>query len=168
MFDAPPPLVGRDATIARFVAAAPQSALIHYSGHAQSDDTAGGFLPLAPTAQSDGRLDATAISRLPLHRTSLVILSACATMRGDVSRVEGMPSLSRAFLNAGAGAVVGMLWEVDEETTAALLAPFHRRVRDGMSPSQALQEAQLEMIHSDRADLRHPATWSAAAFLGND
>ena len=54
LFDAPPPLVGQDATIARFRASAPLSALIHYAGHARSDDTAGGFLPLAPSGDSDG------------------------------------------------------------------------------------------------------------------
>jgi CHAT domain-containing protein/tetratricopeptide (TPR) repeat protein len=168
LFGAAPPLVGHDATIERFIAAAPNSALIVYAGHAHSDDTAGGFLPLAQSHGTDGRMDATAISRLPLRRTSLVILSACATMRGDPSHVEGMPSLSRAFLNASVPAVVGMLWLIDDRTTAQLLAPFHQRLHDGIPPSQALREAQIKMLSSDREELRHPASWAAAELLGVD
>jgi CHAT domain-containing protein len=168
LYGSPPPLVGRGATIERFIAAAPKAALIHYAGHARSDDTAGGFLPLAPSHDSDGRLDATAISRLPLQKTGLVILSACATIRGDVSHVEGMPSLSRAFLNAGAPAVIGMLWEIDDQMTARLLRPFHQRLHEGMLPSQALREAQIEMLTSPREELRHPASWAAAELLGVD
>src|SRR5205823_6491983 len=87
LFGAPPPLIGPNATRERFVAAAPKSALISYAGHAHSDDTAGGFLPLARSRDTDGHLDATAISRLSLQGTTLVVLSACSTMRGDVSRV---------------------------------------------------------------------------------
>jgi CHAT domain-containing protein len=168
MFDARSPLVGPDATIERFMLQAPKHALIHYAGHAHSDDTSGGFLPLAPSEGSDGRVDATAISRLPLRRTNLVILSACATMRGDPSRIEGMPSLSRAFLTAGARGVIGMLWDVDDQPTARLLLPFYRHLRDGMPPSQALQEAQIEMLTNGREEFRHPANWAAAEFVGVD
>ena len=168
LYAAPAPLVGTEATIERFKAAAPSSRLIHYAGHARTDDTAGGFLPLAPSHGTDGRLDSTAISRLPLHDTNLVVLSACATMRGDVSRVEGMPSLSRAFLHAGAQAVVGMLWEIDDETTAHLMSSFHQRVRRGLPPSQALREAQIEMLRSKREEHKQPIAWAASELLGID
>ncbi|HUP60880.1 MAG TPA: CHAT domain-containing protein [Thermoanaerobaculia bacterium] len=168
LYDAPAPLVGPDATVERFKAAAPESALIHYAGHAHSDETAGGFLPLAPSRGVDGRLDATEISRLSLRKTNLVVLSACATMRGDVTRVEGMPSLSRAFLRAGAQAVIGMLWEIDDEATAQLLRPFHQRLRRGMPPSQALREAQIEMLRSRHEEHMQPIAWAAAELLGAD
>ncbi len=97
-----------------------------------------------------------------------MVLSACATMRGDASRIEGMPSLSRAFLTAGAQSVIGMLWDIDDATTAQLLTPFYRRLRAKTSPSQALREAQIEMLNSDLEPLRHPAAWAAAEFLGVD
>ena len=162
-----PPLVGRAATIERFRIAAPRSALIHYAGHARDDGTAG-FLPLAPSRNDDGRLDAATISRLPLRRTNLVILSACSTMSGDVSRVEGMPSLSRAFLTAGSRAVVGMLWDVDDVATGRLLSAFHRNLHHGMTPSEALQRAQIGMVSSGPDEFSHPAFWAAAELLGAD
>jgi CHAT domain-containing protein len=65
-------LEGSQATVERFVAAAPHSALIHYAGHAGADDTADGFLPLAASPGNAGSLDATSISRLALKRTRSV------------------------------------------------------------------------------------------------
>jgi CHAT domain-containing protein len=160
--------MGREATLERFVAAAPRSALIHYAGHAQSDEIAGGFLPLAPSAGNDGRMDAAAISRLSLRRTNLVILSACATMRGNVAHVEGMPSISRAFLRAGVPAVVGMLWSIDDATAARLLVPFHRRLSKHATPSESLRAAQCALITSKDQQLQHPASWAAAELFGVD
>jgi CHAT domain-containing protein/tetratricopeptide (TPR) repeat protein len=161
-------LAGHDATRERFLAAAPRSALIHYAGHADSDDDAGGFLPLAIASGRDGRLDATAITRLSLTRTNLVILSACATMRGSATRVEGMPSIARGFLTAGSPAVLGMLWEVEDESAARLLLLFHRRLRLNDTPSAALQAAQRALLQSETPELRHPASWAAAELLGVD
>lgn len=161
-------LDGADATVERFIGEARRSALIHYAGHGGQDDGAGGFLPLAPLNGADGRLDATSISRLPLRETSLIILSACATMRGSASRVEGMPSVSRAFLTAGAPRVIGMLWEVDDEAAAPLLLSFHTLLPRYRSASAALQAAQRELLRSEHAALRHPASWAAAAVLGAD
>jgi CHAT domain-containing protein len=168
LYGTAPPLVGRDATLERFVAAAPRSALVHYAGHAQSDEIAGGFLPLAPGAGNDGRMDATAISRLSLKRTNLVILSACATMRGNLAHVEGMPSISRAFLQAGVPAVVGMLWRIDDAIAARLLLLFHRRLSNHATPSESLRAAQCALIASRDQQLRHPASWAAAELLGVD
>lgn len=161
-------LEGSEATIERFVETAPRSALIHYAGHAGRDDGAGGFLPLARAGDTDGRFDATSISRLELRHTNLVVLSACATMRGSSSRVEGMPSISRAFLTAGVPTVVGMLWEIEDETAAPLLLSFHRMLLHHTSASAALQAAQRELLRSPDATTRHPASWAAAVVLGVD
>jgi CHAT domain-containing protein len=159
---------GTEATIRRFVAAAKRSALIHYAGHAGIDDAGGGFLLLAPSPRDDGRLDAAAISRLRLNGTTLVILSACATMRGSTAHVEGMPSISRGFLTAGAPGVLGMLWEIDDESAASLLLAFHQHLSGRHLPSAALRDAQCALLHDGSESLRHPASWAAAEFLGVD
>ena len=159
---------GPDATVERFTTAVRDTALLHYAGHAGTDDAGGGFLPLAPSAHDDGRLDATAISHLRLRNAALVILSACATMRGHTARVEGMPSISRAFLAAGSPAVLGMLWDVRDEDAARLLLGFHTRLVRDRSPSGALQAVQRDFIRSDDPRLRHPGSWAFAELLGVD
>lgn len=161
-------LFGADASIERFVAEAKKSSLIHYAGHAGVDDAGGGFLPLARSRRSDGRLEASAISRLSLRRTRLVVLSACATMRGTASRIEGMPSVSRAFLTAGVPLVLGMLWEVDDDATTPLLLSFHRQLLERMSPSAALRATQCALLRSHDPTISHPASWAAAELIGVD
>lgn len=160
-------LHGPAATPEKFMAAVPRSAVFHYAGHAQSTE-GGGFLSLARSARNDGRIDAASISRMRLDRTSLVVLAACETLHGNVHRVEGMPSLARAFLSAGVPTVVGTLWEVDDRSAAALFTTFHELLRRGHSPSAALQAAQCALLRGDRESLRHPAAWAAAAVLGID
>jgi CHAT domain-containing protein/tetratricopeptide (TPR) repeat protein len=160
-------LAGRDATAGAFVKKAARSHLIHYAGHAHEDDAARGFLRFAAPPGVDGSLDVTRITRLPLRGTRIVVLSACATMRGT-AHVEGMPSIARAFLTAGVQSVVGMLWDVDDRSTAALVLRFHRRLRSGDSPSAALQAAQCALLRDPDERLSHPAAWAAAELLGND
>lgn len=153
-------LLGSVATKARFLAEAAQYDVIHFAGHGLSDersitaalmfhDDGGG---IAPLVSSD-------IAELRLRRAPLVVLSACGTLRGRVAGVEGMPSLARSFLTAGASAVVGTLTDVDDELVADLLTAFHRRIAAGVPPADALRDAQLEAI-ARGGEAADPKTWA--------
>ena len=159
-------IAGEDATPARFMDATRDGALIHYAGHADSDarESYGALL----LAGDLGTLGARQITRLSLHHHPLVVLAACGTFRGDVRHVAGMPSLARAFLTAGARAVVGTLWEIDDDVSAALFLRFHEHLRAGASPATALRAAQLEMLRLPDPRSKHPASWSATAVLSNE
>ncbi len=161
-------LTGDRATRARFVQSAEGSALIHYAGHAQSDAaTAYGTLSLAADdSPGTGALEAEDIARLRLRRAPLVVLAACGTIRGDADHVEGMPSVARAFLAAGARAVIGTLWEIDDDVAGPLFRTLHRRLRDGAPAATALRDAQLALLHSGNAHLQHPASWAPIEVLG--
>jgi CHAT domain-containing protein/tetratricopeptide (TPR) repeat protein len=169
LYDSATVLTGEHATRARFIAVAQQSGMIHYAGHADSDSADPfGSLHLAPdAAHAMGDLDASAIASLNFSRAELVILAACGTMRGDSQHVEGMPSIARAFLSAGARNVVGTLWEVDDDAVAPLFQRMHAELRAGSAPSAALRTAQTALAHSPDARLRHPATWSPVEILSN-
>ncbi|HYI11861.1 MAG TPA: CHAT domain-containing protein [Thermoanaerobaculia bacterium] len=158
-------LAGKEATAARFADAARDSTLIHFSGHADSNarDSYAALL----FAGDAGVLGMSDIARLRLRRHPLVILAACGTFRGDTMHVAGMPSLARAFLTAGARAVVGTLWEIDDDVSATLFLRFHELLRTGASPATALRTAQLEMLRSPNPRWKHPASWSAQAVLTN-
>jgi small ligand-binding sensory domain FIST len=52
--------------------------------------------------------------------TGLVVLSACQTGKGEVTS-EGVFSLWRALLQAGAPAIIVSLWKVDDGSTKALI-----------------------------------------------
>jgi len=162
-------LTGDAATRSAFAEAARGSALIHFAGHANSD-ASGTYaaLLLAARGEDSGVVGANDIARLRLDRHPLVVLAACGTFRGNAQHVAGMSSLARAFLTAGARGVVGTLWEIDDDVSSPLFLRFHEQLRAGASPSRALREAQLQLIHSANPRLAHPATWAPAESLSNE
>jgi CHAT domain-containing protein len=56
----------------------------------------------------------------------LVVLSACQTGLGTELRGEGLNSLTRGFLYAGAARVIATLWRVDDAATAELMKRFYQ------------------------------------------
>ncbi|HKB15961.1 MAG TPA: CHAT domain-containing protein, partial [Planctomycetota bacterium] len=55
---------------------------------------------------------------------NLVVLSACETARGEAKAGEGVESLARAFMHAGARAVVASLWQVEEGAAEETMRAF--------------------------------------------
>lgn len=102
-----------------------------------------------------------------LSHTELVVLAACSTLKGETKGAEGMPSLARSFLDAGAANVVGTLWDIDDSKSAPLFTRLHRRVAAGAAVADALAEAQLDLIHATDRQLRHPSTWAGIEVVGN-
>jgi len=168
IYDSSTLLEGDHATRARFLTMAPGSGMIHYAGHADSNsaDPFGALHLAADRPHDTGDLDTSAIAALHLRNAPLVILAACGTMRGESHHVEGMPSIARAFLAAGARSVVGTLWEVDDDTVAPLFHRMHVELHNGANPSAALRTAQITLAHDPDPRLSHPATWAPVELLG--
>jgi CHAT domain-containing protein len=168
MYDSSTLLTGTRATRRRFITAALRSGMIHYSGHAESNsaDPFGALHLVADNPHQSGDLDRNAIAALHLGNRPLVILAACGTIRGDSAHVEGMPSIARAFLAAGARGVVGTLWEVDDDAVAPLFRRLHVELHNGANPSAALRAAQIALAHDPDPRLSHPSTWAPVELLG--
>jgi CHAT domain-containing protein len=158
-------LSGEAATRTRFLEVAPESALIHFAGHADSDtEHSYGALLLADSAGS-GVLASSDIARLKLSKQPLVVLAACGTLRDESIQASGMPGLARSFLVAGARAVAGTLWEIDDDVATPFFLIFHQHLRTGESPARAVRAAQGAMIHASDPRLRHPASWAPVELL---
>ena len=86
-------------------------------------------------------------ARLPNSR--LITLGACESGLVDyTSPVDEFVGLPGGFLYAGAPAVIGSLWLVDQAKTKKLVIDIYKKVRvNGMRPSEALCEAQKEMLN---------------------
>jgi CHAT domain-containing protein len=66
-----------------------------------------------------------------------------------VRRGEGVQSLARAFMYAGARSVVASLWQVDDNETEQTMDGFYRRfLAEGLSPADALRQSRLEVRHT--------------------
>jgi CHAT domain-containing protein len=131
--------------------AIPAGEMVHFAGHEiTGSEMVEPALVLRPSADDSGLLYPHEIATLSLKRAKLVVLGACGTAGGQVGS-EGAMSIARAFLAAGAERVVGTLWPVEDEQSAALLTSFHRALRAGNDPAAALRAAQIQRIrHSIR------------------
>ncbi len=95
----------------------------------------------------------------------LVVLSACDTALGEQLFGEGVVSLTRGFLYAGAGAVISSLWSVDDDATRHLMEAFYDGLlRKNLSPSEALRRAQNTLANQDAT--RSPYYWAAFQYIG--
>lgn len=89
----------------------------------------------------------------------LVVISGCETMRGRDYTGWGVRSLADGFLTQGAGSVIGTLWSVSDDATAALMGAFYRELsRNRGNSSLALRVARRELIESRLH--RHPYYWA--------
>jgi CHAT domain-containing protein len=162
-------LTGSTATKVKFVTAAPEHDVVHFGGHAYVNSEYPLLSRLAfSSAGADNQhtLFAHEISKLRFPRTRLVVLAACSTAVGAVSRGEGVISVARPFLGAGVPVVVASQWDVNDGTTEQLFLAFHRELARTQDPVEALRAAQLTLLRSPDSLLASPATWGAFVALG--
>ena len=105
----------------------------------------------------DGFLSAADIATWAVD-PSLVVLSACDTALGRHVASEGLRSLTRAFMEAGARQVVSTLWAVADKETAQLMESFYDQLFEGYSASDALAGAQRVMLN--RPETSAPYFWA--------
>jgi CHAT domain-containing protein len=178
-------LVGAAATETAFKTLAGDYGVLHLASHGSLDDgnplySSIAFSTPAPaeddtTASSgpsgargptdDGFLEAWEVMELSLD-ADIVVLSACETARGTITRGEGINGLLRAFFVAGVPTVVASLWKVEDRSTALLMSEFHRRLRDGERPADALAAAERTLLDGEFL-LRHPYYWAGFLLYGD-
>ncbi len=124
------------------------------------------FSQLDPQGRvQDGRLRLLVVYNLRL-RSDLVVLSACRTALGREIRGEGLISLARGFMYAGARQVLVSLWQVDDEATAVLMEHFYRALLgEGLTTAAALQAAQTKVASDLR--WRSPYYWAGFVLQGD-
>ncbi|MGH9456970.1 MAG: CHAT domain-containing protein [Thermoanaerobaculia bacterium] len=141
--------------------------VIHFASHAVLDPVTpsrSGVVLAAPDRGGDGVLRAREILSWSLDGP-LVVLSACATAIGKASAAEGMQSLARAFQLAGARAVVGTMWPIEDRATARLVRELYRALADGATAGEAMRRAQLAIARDDPwGSARH---WAAFSVIGD-
>ena len=149
-----------DASRAVLLAEAPQADVLHLACHGRfrADSPAFSSLQLG-----DGPVTLQDLRALRLQ-ASLVTLSACETGLSHLAPGDEVQGLVRAFLLAGAGAVLATLWPVDDAATAALVSHFYAALQAGVGPAAALQQAQAAAAAAGE----HPFHWAAFALHGRD
>jgi CHAT domain-containing protein len=96
----------------------------------------------------------------------LVVLSACRTALGTDAGGEGLIGFTRGFMHAGAPRVVASLWDVQDDSTAAFMEAFYRRLlRDRLPAATALRRAQLDLKGQPR--FAAPYHWAGFVIHGD-
>lgn len=151
-------LIGASATKQRVISNLAYCDAAHFAVHANAgiDETIPPHLTLTATRDDAGRLTAAEIAALELDHIRTVVLAGCRTAAGTRSLVE-------AFLAAGAGSVIGTLWEVDDAATREMSITFHRSLRNGATPAAALRAAQIDMIRR----MASPRVWASLQLYGS-
>ena len=116
------------------------------------------------TALEDGVLRLGEVYNLKLN-ADLVVLSACETGYGKLLRGEGLLSLTRGFIYAGAKNLVVSLWKVDANSPSELIPKFFQGVLKGETKNAALRNAKLRLIQSGSV-YAEPKHWAPFVLIG--
>ena len=125
------------------------SKVIHIATHGSA---AAGFLAFAgiTSSRSKEAVDSGSVLLYPRDieqqnvSPALVVLSSCDSGRGEV-KADGIQSMARAFILAGAQAVLTTLWRVPDESASVFMQFFYQYLVDGFRGTEALQKAILSL-----------------------
>jgi tetratricopeptide (TPR) repeat protein len=98
-------------------------------------------------------------------RCDMVCLSACESGLSRVRRGDELVGLTRAFMYAGAPALVSTLWRVDECSTLILMERFYREAQAGVGFAEALRRAQLHL--RAQTGFADPYYWAPFILIGD-
>ena len=143
--------------------------VIHFAAHGDAER---GEIVLSPDKLEAGKVPDEKDYLLTINevqeiglRAKLVVLSCCHSGRGEI-KSEGVVGMSRAFLAAGALAVVASLWAVDDLGTRVFMETFYSHLKRGEKASVSLQQAMKEM--RDTKDYSKPMYWAPFFLIGED
>lgn len=113
---------------------------------------------------NDNVLTAYEVMDLNLKTTSLVVLSACESAKGELKPGQGVYGLQRAFKIAGAKNVLVSVRNVDDKATQILMQYFYENVAAGNTYTISLRNAQLNMLNHPL--FNDPKYWSNFILIG--
>jgi CHAT domain-containing protein len=147
------------ATRAAFIENSRASSFLHIATHAvfRHDNPMFSSFKLA-----DGWFTAVDLFSI-LCETNLVALSGCQSGISEVTPSDDLLGFMRGFLYAGARSLLLSLWNVNDESTTALMAHFYREWQKGASKSSALRSAMVCV----REERPHPFYWAPFLLVGN-
>ncbi|MEN0004679.1 MAG: CHAT domain-containing protein, partial [Bacteroidota bacterium] len=156
------------ANIRAFQETAPRYEIIQLATHATANTQNADFscILFSDGANSYDTLFVKDLYLMELE-ADLVVLSACETAIGKLYQGEGIISLARAFLYAGAKSVVTTLWQINDDATGELLDHFYVNLKNGEDKATALRAAKLSYLEENKSLYAHPVYWAGFTPIGN-
>jgi CHAT domain-containing protein/predicted negative regulator of RcsB-dependent stress response len=159
--------LGAQATKTQFNEAVGSAPIVHIAAHAQADelDPLYSRILLANENGQQNFLEAHEILDLPMRGTALVTLSACESGLGRVAGGDEVLGFPRAFLSAGASALIASLWPVSDDATEVLMSALYRELAAGRDLQRAMQAGQLAVLRQPQT--AHPFFWAPFNLIGD-
>lgn len=166
------PMIGPQATKSAVIEALKQeTAIIHIAAHGSLENATIVLSPSPETTankaipdEEDYLLTMADVQSANL-RSQLVVLSCCHSGRGEIN-TEGVVGMCRAFLSAGARAVLGSLWAISDDATLDFMSRFYFHLKDGKSASTSLQQTIKDTLES--REYSDPMNWAPFFLFGDD
>ncbi|BDS12103.1 CHAT domain-containing protein [Aureispira anguillae] len=162
--------IGEQANEATFKNCAHKHGILHLAMHGLVDKKNPEFSGLAMTEDmsktEDNFLYAYEIKQLGLQ-AGLVVLSACETGIGKYQRGEGVVSIGRGFMYAGAPALLMTLWSLNDQSGAVIIEQFYKNLSEGIEKDEAIRQAKLFYLKHYPAEYTHPFMWAAFIQVGD-
>ncbi len=161
---------GQAANEGEFKSRAADFRLIHLATHFISDDSEPMYSKIVFSqnlnSKDDGLLQTYEIFDMHLN-ADLVVLSACNTALGKLSKGEGLIGVTRAFQYAGVPGLVVSLWSVEDEATQVIMESFYHYLKSGMTRDAALRNAKLDYLKSADDMHKDPFYWAPFIVVGD-
>jgi CHAT domain-containing protein/tetratricopeptide (TPR) repeat protein len=162
---------GDQATETNFRKALNDPAIFHLAMHSISDTVNSKYSFLLFDTKNDtaedGRLYNYEIN-LTRITSPMVVLSACNSGTGTLYHGEGLMSLARSFILAGASSVIKTSWEVNDEVSAAIITRFYYYLSRGNPKDEAMRFAKIEYIRKNPPLCSNPYYWAAYEVVGDN
>ena len=81
-------------------------------------------------------------------------------------KAEGIVGIARAFIEAGARAVLVSLWAISDEATFYFMCSFYKHLTNRKTASEALHQTLVEMRQS--RDFSDEKDWAPFLLVGDD
>ncbi len=155
-------LIGEKASVENFKKEASNYKILHLATHANASDTINPWIAFRNSKLKLSQFDSIKT------KANLVVLSACNTSLGKISRGEGVMSLARGFFASGAKTVIPSLWEVNDKSTTNITSDFYRYLSEGSTKSEALHKAKLLYLKNNSDAEASPYYWASLIIIGEN
>ncbi|OJJ22310.1 hypothetical protein BKI52_06405 [marine bacterium AO1-C] len=162
--------LAKTATKELFIQKMAKASIVHIASHSEANTQKPGLAKVrfsgcgGRTQDVSGCLLASEIYNLEMN-ADLLVLSSCSSGVGKLTKGEGVFSLARSFLYAGAHNVVFSLWDVDDEYTKKLMIAFYKHFLS--NPNSKGYQKALQLARNQLAEQNiHPKHWAGIVLIG--
>ena len=123
------------------------------------------YLEYSSKQQNEGILYQSEIYNLEFN-AELVVLSACETGLGKITKSEGVIGLTRALLYAGSKNIIVSLWQVSDDGTKELMIKFYENLLKNEKEKFSIHLRKAKNVLIKDGKYAHPYFWSPFILIG--